>query len=206
MRSWKAWVAAGLAAAFLGLLGFGLTRDARELPSALIGREAPGFRAPTLSGDTLSLEALRGDVVLLNFWASWCGPCRVEHPVLLRAERAWGDRVHVVGVVYQDSRAAARRFMEQLGGDWPSVVDPGSRIAIDYGVYGPPETFFVSPDGVVARKQIGPVTWPLVRSTVDSLLAAGAASAAAGGPPAANRPPPSAPAVAGSGTRDAAAR
>lgn len=170
--SWKTWVAALLAAAFLGLLGFGLTRDARELPSALVGEEAPVASGQTLSGDSLSLAGLRGEVVVLNFWASWCVPCRAEHGVLRRVERVYGgDDVQVVGVVYQDGRDAAVRFMERLGGEWPSLVDPGSRIAIDFGVYGVPETYFISPDGTVARKHVGPVTWDLVRSTVDSLLA-----------------------------------
>lgn len=171
-RSWSTGVVVATAAAvgFLALLAFGLTRDARELPSALVGQEAPSFRGETVDGDSLSSEELRGRVVILNFWASWCPPCRVEHDVLRRAERTYPDSVaRVVGVVYQDGRSAARRFMEELGGDWPSLVDPGSRVAIDFGVYGPPETFFLAPDGTVARKQIGPVTWELVRSTVDSL-------------------------------------
>lgn len=166
-------VAAGavaLAGGFLALLAFGLTRDAQELPSALVGKQAPSFRGETLAGDTLSSEELEGRVVVLNFWASWCVPCRQEHDVLQRAARTWPDSTaRVVGVVYQDGRTAARRFMEELGGDWPSLMDPGSRIAIDFGVYGVPETYFLAPDGTVARKRIGPVTWELVRSTVDSL-------------------------------------
>lgn len=173
MSGWKGWAAGLAAVAFLGLLGFGLTRDVRVLPSALIGEPAPDFAGATLDGDSLRSERLRGRVVILNFWASWCGPCRQEHPVLRWAERHYDeDEVRVVGVVYQDRPAAARRFMRELGGSWPSVLDPGSRIAIDYGVYGPPETFFVAPDGTVVRKRIGPVTMELVRSTVDSLLEA----------------------------------
>ena len=173
MRSWKGWAAIVAAAGFLALLGFGLTRDARQLPSALVGQQAPSFSAPTLSGDTLRSESLRGEVVVLNFWASWCIPCRQEHGVLRRAERRYADdEVRIVGVVYQDRPEAARRFMRQLGGDWPSILDPGSRVAIDYGVYGVPETFFLGPDGVVARKHIGPVTDEVLEGTVDSLLAA----------------------------------
>lgn len=171
-RSRGAAVALALAVAvgFLGLLAFGLTRDAQELPSALVGREAPTFRGETLAGDTLSSESLKGRVVVLNFWASWCIPCRQEHAVLVRTSRSYPDSVaRVVGVVYQDSRSAARRFMAELGGDWPSLLDPGSRVAIDFGVYGVPETFFLAPDGSVARKHIGPVTWDLVQATVDSL-------------------------------------
>ncbi len=175
-RSWSTGVAVATAVAvgFLALLAFGLTRDAQELPSALVGQEAPSFRGETLDGDTLSSEELAGRVVIVNFWASWCVPCREEHGVLVRASRTYPDSVAgVVGVVYQDGRSAARSFMRELGGEWPSLMDPGSRIAMDFGVYGVPETFFLAPDGTVARKHIGPVTWDLVRSTVDSLRVGG---------------------------------
>lgn len=171
MKGWKSWVAFGIAGMFLALLGFGLTRSPAELPSALIGKTAPAFTGTTLEGDSLSLADLRGDVVILNFWASWCVPCRQEHPVLARATASYRDEgARVVGVVYQDTRRNAVRFMESLGGDWPSVLDPASRVAIDYGVYGVPETFFLTANGEVARKHIGPVTWDIVSSTVDSLL------------------------------------
>ncbi len=183
----KAWIVAGtiallLVGGFLALLGFGLNRDVQKLPSALVGQPAPAFSSETLSGDTLSSRELRGRVVILNFWASWCVPCRQEHAVLQRAERAWEeDRARVVGVVYQDTRPAARRFMERLGGDWPSLMDPESRIAIDFGVYGVPETFFLGPDGTVAKKHIGALSWDVVRSTVDSLLDAPAGDVSAAG-------------------------
>ncbi len=168
------------------MLAYGLGRDATVLPSALVGSEAPEFRLETLEGDTVRLAELRGKVVVLNFWASWCIPCRTEHPILVRASETWSaDEVAVVGVVYQDSRPNARRFMERLGGEWPSGLDPASRTAIDYGVYGVPETFFLSADRRVAKKQVGPITWELVRTTVDSLLAARSAE---GGPREPSRP------------------
>lgn len=173
MRRRLRWLLPAAVVPVVGLLAFGLTRDATVLPSALVGKEAPAFHLETVEGDTVRLDDLRGKVVVLNFWASWCIPCRTEHSVLLRASRAWpAENVAVVGIVYQDSRPNARRFMEALGGDWPSGLDPASRTAIDYGVYGVPETYFLSADGRVARKQVGPVTWELVRATVDSLLAA----------------------------------
>lgn len=169
-------VAVLLVGGFLALLGFGLTRDVQTLPSAIVGEPAPAFRAATLSGDTVGSEELRGEVVILNFWASWCLPCRQEHPVLRQAERAWpDDRARVAGVVYQDGPDAARRYMERMGGDWPNLMDPESRIAIDFGISGVPETFFLGPDGTVARKHVGVLTWDLVRGTVDSLLAQPAA-------------------------------
>lgn len=162
------------ALAFLALLAFGLTRNPQTLPSVLIEEPAAPFRLETLAGgDSLGLEDFRGRVVLLNFWASWCIPCRAEHEVLLRASRTYPpDRFAVLGVLYQDTPENGRRFMSELGGDWPSVVDAQTRTAIDYGVYGVPESFFLTQGGMIAYKQVGPVTWPLVRSTVDSLLAA----------------------------------
>lgn len=171
-RAWRRWLPPLLAVPFLALLAFGLTRDPREIASPLPGRQAPEFGLETLSGDSIRLSDLRGRAVILNFWASWCGPCRVEHPVLERAARAWDpEDAVVVGVLYQDAPENGRRFMRRLGGDWPSAVDPGSRTAIEYGVYGVPETFFIGRDGRVARKKIGPVTWEVVEETVDSLVA-----------------------------------
>lgn len=173
MTGWKRWLPLLLAIPFLALLAFGLTRDPRTLASPLPGESAPDFALRTLDGDTLRLADLRGRVVVLNFWASWCIPCREEHPALLRADRVYPrSEAVVVGVLYQDSPEAARRFLASLGGDWPTVLDPGTRTAIDFGVYGVPETFFIGRDGTIARKHIGPVNWELVRSTVDSLLAA----------------------------------
>lgn len=168
----KAWLLPFAAIPFLALLGYGLTRDTFILPSPLVGTPAPAFRLETMTGDSLGLDELRGRVVVLNFWSSWCVPCRIEHPALLRAHAEYDPaEALVVGVVYQDSRRNAERFLDELGGDWPSLLDPGSRMAIDFGVYGPPETFFIGRDGRIGRKQIGPVHWTLVKSTVDSLLA-----------------------------------
>lgn len=181
MKRWQRWLIPAAAVPLLLLLAFGLTRDAREIPSPLPGRAAPQFELATLSdaGDSLALRDFRGKVVMVNFWASWCGPCRVEHPVLVQVSQRYDDdSVRVLGIVYQDSPENARRFMDQLGGDWPSLLDPGTRTAIDFGVYGVPETYFLSPDGRIAYKHTGPVTWELVSTKVDSLLAAARAEPA----------------------------
>lgn len=174
MSGWKRWLIPASAVPVLGLLAFGLTRDAREIPSPLPGEPAPSFRLPTLSdpADSLALEELTGRVTIVNFWASWCIPCRYEHPVLVRASERWPDEmVQIVGILYQDSRENARRFMDRLGGDWPTLVDERSRTAIDFGVYGVPETYVVGPDGRVAYKHTGPVTWDVLREKVVGLLA-----------------------------------
>lgn len=173
MSQARRWLPPLLALPVLALLAFGLTRDARTIVSPLPGRPAPAFALETLGGDTLRLADLEGRAVVLNFWASWCIPCQQEHPVLARATETWEpEEAIVAGILYQDRPENGRRFMRRWGGEWPSGVDPGSRIAIDYGVYGVPETFFIGPDGRVARKHIGPVTWEVVKSTLDSLVAA----------------------------------
>ncbi len=170
--SWKTiWVPA-TALPIVALLAYGLTRDPNLVESPLPGRPAFDFAAATLDGDSLSLGDLRGKVIVLNFWASWCIACIDEHAYFVEAERGYADApFQMLGVVYQDSPENARRWMRRMGGDWPSLLDPSSRIAIDYGVYGVPETYFISKDGQVAYKQIGPVTRPLLRQKVDSLLA-----------------------------------
>ncbi|NIR42610.1 MAG: TlpA family protein disulfide reductase [Gemmatimonadetes bacterium] len=156
----------------VALLYYGMQRDVRTIESPLPGRMAFDFTAPTLAGDTLSLSDLEGQVVVLNFWASWCIACIDEHRVFIEADRYYADQdFQMLGVVYQDSPENARRWMRQRGGEWPSVIDPNSRIAIDYGVYGVPETYFISKDGYIAYKHIGPVTPQVMVKWVDRLLA-----------------------------------
>ena len=176
---------AGVAVAvpFVALLGFGLTRDPRAIPSPLPGRAAPDFRlavlrpgdepAARVRGDTAVLAEHRGQVVVLNFWASWCLACRDEHAALSTVAREFAGRgVQFLGPVYNDTPASAARWIEAMGGQsYPSLLDPGNRTAIDYGLYGVPETFFIGTDGRVAYKHVGPVTAHLLRAKIDSLRA-----------------------------------
>jgi cytochrome c biogenesis protein CcmG/thiol:disulfide interchange protein DsbE len=169
----------------IALFAYGLTRDPREIPSPLPGRDAPAFAMAVLpgvkdappAGDSVRLVEQRGKVVVMNFYASWCLACRDEHPVLqaLAPEyRAKG--VEFYGVLYKDTPDAIRRWVDEMGGQpYPTLLDPGSRTAIDYGLYGVPETFFVGRDGRVARKHVGPVTREVLVRTLDSLLAVGGA-------------------------------
>lgn len=170
--SWRRALLPATALPVIALLAYGLTRSPNIIDSPLPGRAAFDFTSTTLDGDTLSLSDLKGKVVVLNFWASWCVACIDEHPVLAAAERLYASRgFQVLGVVYQDSPENARRWMARMGGGWPSIMDGESRIAIEYGVYGVPETFFIGRDGRIAYKQIGPVNWPLLQQWVDRLLA-----------------------------------
>ena len=174
MRRFARWLIPVLPLPVLALLAFGLTRDVRVLPSAIVGESAPLFQLETMSGDSLSLADLDSQVVILNFWASWCIPCRQEHPVLARATETWDSRdVKVLGVLYQDAPRSAERFMRRYGGEWETVLDPGSRTAIDFGVYGVPETFFLDTERRIAYKHIGPLNWDVLQNKVDSLLAKG---------------------------------
>ena len=180
---WR-WLLPLAAVPVLWLLSWGMSRDTYVLPSPMTGQIAPEFELVSFDGDTLLLSDLQGRVVILNFWASWCIPCRTEHPVLVRTEQTWDQsEVVLLGVVYQDSRANAERFLAEYGGNWTHVFDPNQRTAINYGVYGVPETYFIGRDGTISLKKVGPVTWDLVSAQVDSLLAApvAASTAAAGG-------------------------
>jgi cytochrome c biogenesis protein CcmG/thiol:disulfide interchange protein DsbE len=159
------WVvfAAVLAAVTLAasLFALGLSRDPTVVRSALIGRAAPAFDLPLLSGPgTVRLSDLRGKVVVLNFWASWCADCRIEHSALAAAWDRYRDQgVVLVGVAFEDTVSSSRAFAQSLGMDWPIVSDAASRTALAYGVYGVPETFFIGPDGVVASRWVGPVPY-----------------------------------------------
>ncbi len=171
--SWRKILIPATAIPIVALLAYGLTRDPLIVESPLPGRAAFEFSAETLDGGTISLSDLKGKVVVLNFYASWCVACIDEHRVFVDAERYYTGRDYqMLGIVYQDEPQNARRWMERMGGSWPSLLDPASRIAIDYGVYGVPETYFIGRDGLVAHKQIGPVNSMLMRRLVDSLLAA----------------------------------
>ncbi len=170
--SWKRWVVPLAALPLIVLLGYGLTRDARLVPSTLPGRMAPDFALETIRGDTLQLADFGGQVVLLTFWASWCLPCLDEHPLFIEAEEQFrDDGLRVVGVVYQDTRENAIRWMREMGGSWPNLMDRGSRTAIEYGVSGVPETFFIARDGRVAHKQRGPVNRSVLATWLPRLLA-----------------------------------
>lgn len=162
--------------AFTLLLGTGLARDPRELPSELVGRPAPTFTLPRLGGaGHIDLASLRGQVVVVNFWASWCLACREEHPDLLAAWERYRERgVVLVGIDFEDTEAAALAYAKEMGGDWPLVTDPGSRTAIAYGVFGVPETFVIAPDGTITAKKVGAVTYAWLTTEIESALRRGA--------------------------------
>ena len=126
-----------------------------------IGATAPAFELADLDGNPVRLADLRGRPVIVNFWASWCIPCVEEFPLLQDAETEHAaDGLVLVGIVYRDNAEAARSFMERMGADWPTLMDPGEKVAEEFGIFGPPETFFIDPQGTVA----GPPDRPAERS------------------------------------------
>ncbi|MBJ6128196.1 DsbE family thiol:disulfide interchange protein [Microvirga splendida] len=140
-------------------------RNPAELPSVLINKPVPTFSLAPLEGlvadgkpvPGFSNEDLKGRVTVVNVWASWCGPCRQEHPLLV--DLAKDPSIRVVGINQRDNPDNARRFLGALGNPYSAVgVDPNGRASIDWGVYGVPETFIVGPDGTIRHKHIGPLT------------------------------------------------
>lgn len=188
--NWKrAVMAPAIAVPVIALFAWGLTLDPGYIKSPLPGREAPGFalevfapgEAPIArpAGDTIRLDSLRGQIVVINFWASWCLGCRDEHEDLTRGALRYADSpVKFVGVLYQDQQPSALKWITEMGGQsYPTVDDPRARMAIDYGLYGVPETFILDANGRVAHKQTGPITSEVLTRIVDSLLAVRAAEA-----------------------------
>ncbi len=149
-------------AIFLVLCGFlfvGLFRDPREIPSPLIDKPAPAFSLKQLHepDKKLALADMKGQVFLLNVWASWCVACREEHPLLVELGKQ--RIVPIIGLNYKDEPAAGLKWLAQNGDPYNlSVVDRDGRVGIDYGVYGVPETFLIDKQGVIRYKQIGPIT------------------------------------------------
>ncbi len=150
-----------------GLLGWGLTRDPKEVPSPLIGKPAPRFSAPTLFDPEkhFSSDDYKGKVWILNVWASWCVACRAEHEFITRLARM--QLVPVVGLDYKDKPEDGRAWLRQLGNPYTVIpTDQKGRIGIDWGVYGVPETFLIDKEGRVAYKHIGPVTAESLRDVL----------------------------------------
>lgn len=146
-------------ALLLILLGVGLKLDPREVPSPFIGKPAPAFALPTVDAaeQTLSTDEFKGQVSLLNVWASWCVSCRQEHPLLLELSKT--GPVPVYGLNYKDEREAAAAWLSRFGNPYKtSAFDADGKVGIDWGVYGVPETFVIDRKGIIRYKFTGPLT------------------------------------------------
>jgi len=155
----------------VAFLAIGLNRDPHEVPSPLINKPAPAFDIPQLeqANKTFSPESMKGQVWILNVWASWCVACREEHPVLV--EFANSGQAPLIGLDYKDQRADALSMLSKQGNPYRlSGFDANGRVGIDYGVYGVPETYVIDKAGIIRFKQIGPVTREILNQTIYPLL------------------------------------
>lgn len=165
-----AWLVAGIAAIVV-FLTVSVGRPSGPVDTPIVGRPAPAFNLQALDGTRVSLENLRGSPVVLNFWASWCIPCREEAPLLTAVDATYrSGGLHVLGVVYQDSSENARDFMTRYAQSYPGLLDPDGRTAIDYGVFGIPETFFIDRTGVVRSRQLGALTEADLTRQIEAIL------------------------------------
>ncbi len=174
-------------ALFLVAVGFlfrGLYLDPHEVPSPLVGKPAPQFVAPVIAGkaagkvagkaaskagNTFSSADMKGQVWLLNVWASWCAACREEHPLLMAMEKT--GQIATYGLAYKDTDAEALAVLLQYGNPYRAVAtDADGKIGIDYGVYGVPETYVMDKAGVIRYKQIGPITEEILLTKIAPLI------------------------------------
>ncbi len=154
----------------LVFLALSFRSDPRVIESPLIGKPAPAFTLTDLDGRVVGLEGLKGKPVVINFWSTWCPPCIVEHPVLLAGARRYAGQVEFLGVIYQDKPELIRSFMQQRGSWGPALIDPEVEVAIAYGVYGAPETFFIDAQGIIVEKITGPVDPETLVRIVEGML------------------------------------
>ena len=152
-------------------LAIGLGHDPHEVPSPLINKPAPAFQLPQLQDPAKSFSAadMRGKVWLLSVWATWCMPCREEHPLLVELSRS--GAVPIYGLDYKDNRGDALELLTEMGNPYVLCAsDADGRVAIDYGVYGVPETYVIDREGVIRFKQVGPLTPEAIQNTVLPLV------------------------------------
>jgi cytochrome c biogenesis protein CcmG/thiol:disulfide interchange protein DsbE len=164
-------VGAIITAAIVFVLVAGLGKDPRAIDSPLINKPAPPFALKKAGSDEIvDVSQFRGKPLVINFWATWCGPCWEEHPVLTASARELEGQVQFVGVVFQDDETKILDFLRQRGYAYPTVIDDRGRTAIAYGVGGVPETFFLDAKGTIVAKHDGPLTADLLRTYVTKAM------------------------------------
>lgn len=171
MRRLWVWLPVVVLAVLLVLFAIRLGTGEPPTTSPLLGNPAPAFTLADLdTGEPFELANTRGQVAVLNFWASWCPPCRDEHPALVAVANTYPD-VQFIGITHQDDPDASRRFLDELGRGSTTryLEDPGSAVGIRYGIFGLPETFFVDPDGVVVAKITGPADLVTLLEVVEAV-------------------------------------
>ncbi len=179
----KRWGVVALAAATAGFLLFVLFRlmfaelfvgaayDPHAVPFLMAGKPAPLFTMKRLdTGETVHLKDFIGRPIVLNFWATWCGPCKLEHPSLEWAHHKYGKDVVMLGVVFEDTEEATKKFLRENGGSWTQLYDPKSTVAVDYAVAGVPETYFINKQGTIVGKYPYPIDPPTLSQRIEEIL------------------------------------
>ena len=168
-RQVNPWIlAAGLAitAALVAVLNSGFGKNPKAVPFALDGKAAPTIMLQDLDERPFDLAEHRGKPVVINFWSTWCQPCKIEHPLLLRAPDMYPD-VTFLGVIYSDDASKAKQYLKRAGSAYRHLDDPEGRAAIDYGVAGVPETFFIDTRGTLVHKHTGALTPTALAAAVE---------------------------------------
>ena len=158
-------------AALVVVLVLAFRRDPHDIRTGTIGKPAAAFTLQRLDGSgALRLDDARGKVTIINFFASWCIPCKQENPALVRVyERYRASDVVFIGVLYQDSRDNGLKYVKDNGVTWPTASDDDGRVAFAYGVFGIPETFFIDVDGIIQGRHIGPIDEATLVAAIDCL-------------------------------------
>ncbi|PYQ60953.1 MAG: thiol:disulfide interchange protein [Acidobacteria bacterium] len=163
-------VGSAITIALVAVLFLGLGKDPTAINSPLVGKPAPPFALTSLGGQRFDIRQLRGKPVIVNFWATWCVPCYQEHPVLVENARTIGGDVQFLGVVFNDSEDKINAFLRERGSAYPTLLDQQGKTAIEYGVGGVPETFFINRRGVIVAKFVGPMTTEILQSNLSKAL------------------------------------
>ncbi len=151
-------------------LAAGFGNDPHAVPFVLEGKKAQDFQLTSLDGKVVRLSDFRGKPVVINFWSTWCEPCKAEHDVLQHFSKTYGTTVQFLGIVYQDQAEAARAYLKNRLNLFPQLQDPNTRVGLDYGVSGVPESFFIDAKGRIRHKQAGVVTPQILVDWLRTLL------------------------------------
>ena len=155
---------------FLWMMGKGFNHDPHAVPQVLIDHPAPDFKLSTLEGQSVQLSMLLGKPVVINFWATWCYPCQLEHDLLQRAAKDYANQCTFLGVVYQDTANDVQRYLSKHPSYYAQLLDINSQTAIDYGVAGVPETYIINAAGKIVFKHAGVMTADILHRVLDPLL------------------------------------
>jgi cytochrome c biogenesis protein CcmG/thiol:disulfide interchange protein DsbE len=171
----KKWIAMGVAlavtAAVVAILASEFGKDPHAVPFKLAGSPAPDFHLTRLdNGETVSLAQFKGRPLVLNFWATWCGPCKMEHPVLSWGARQFNGQVQFLGLLSTDSKENAVEFVRENGSSYPQLLDIDGMVGVDYGIAGVPETYFIDSNGIIREKFANPIDPQTLVEKVRALL------------------------------------